>query len=115
MRNGNGAVWIFGRLTQPGRQRTAGPGLERAEAGIRRDPVQPGPYRRSAFEGVVRPPRPQQRLLDLVLGVVDGAQHSVTVRQQLVPVWPDELGELVAHRGAAPCCHVPSSVRPTDL
>ncbi len=96
IRNRNGAVGVPGRLAQPGRQRPPGPGFERAQAGVRGDPVQPGAHRRPPFEVAVSSPRAQQRLLDLVLGVVHGAEHPVAVRQQLAAVWVGEQREVLA-------------------
>jgi hypothetical protein len=43
-------------------------------------------------------PRPQQRLLDQVLGLLEGAEHAVAVHVDLAPVALGQLGE--PRRGA---------------
>ena len=63
---------------------------ERVEADVRRDPVEPGADQRAAVERLARPPRPQERLLDGVLGLVERGQHPVAVDVELAPV---SLGE----------------------
>jgi hypothetical protein len=70
-------------VAQPGRQHAAGAVLQRAQAGGRRDPVQPGPQRRAFLERLVATPAPQIGLLDKVFGVMHRTEHSVTVRDQL--------------------------------
>ena len=96
--DGNGAVRVLGRRAQPGRQGPPGPGFQRAEACVRRDPVQPGTHRGPAFEVAVGSPRAQQSLLHLVLGVVHGAEHAVAVGQQLASVGIGQLCEILAAR-----------------
>ena len=62
----------------------------RVEAGVGRDPVQPGPHRAAALEAREPPPRAQQRVLEGVLGVVHRSQHPITVRVQFGPARLDE-------------------------
>ena len=84
-----------------GRERSALPALERVQAGVRRDPVQPRAERGSL--GVVRvegPPRPQHRLLDEVVGVMDRSQHPVAVHPQLMAMRLDRSFELHRLGGA---------------
>ena len=71
----------------------ARPALELVEAGVRRDPVQPGVHGGAALEPLERPPGAQQRLLHEVLGVVDRAEHPVAVDLQRVAVGLHELPE----------------------
>ena len=80
--------------------------LERGQARVGRDPVQPGTQRRTALEPIVGTPRPQIGLLDQVLGIVDRAEHPVAVRQQLAAQRLAEPNELLAvcHR-RSPGCH----------
>ena len=82
---GNGSVRIARRRAQAGRERPPRAGLQRSQARVGRNPVQPGPQRRPALERAEGPPRPQQRLLDDVLGVVHRAEHAVAVGEQLGP------------------------------
>jgi hypothetical protein len=70
--------------------------LERGQAPVGRDPVQPRTQRRSALEPLIGTPRPQVGLLDQVLGVLDRAQHPAAVRQQLAPQRLGEPNELLA-------------------
>ena len=60
------------------------------EADVGRDAVQPRADERAAVEGVARPPRPQERLLDRILGLVERGEHPVAVDVELAPV---SLGE----------------------
>jgi hypothetical protein len=58
--------------------------FQRAEAGIGGDAVQPGPQRRPLrIVPIGRPPGPQQRLLYQILGLLDGTEHPIAVRQQV--------------------------------
>nr|BFE69445.1 hypothetical protein GCM10020092_027460 [Actinoplanes digitatis] len=59
---------------------------EQVQAGVGGDPVQPGPERRPALEGLPPPPGAQERLLHGVLGVLERPQHPVAVHVQLPPV-----------------------------
>ena len=83
---------------QPGRQRSLGLAVERGQAGVGGDPVEPGAQRRAVLERVVAPPRAQVGLLHQVLGVVDRAHHPVAVREQLAPVRVGEAGEVILGR-----------------
>ena len=82
---GDLAGGIGRRRAQASGQRPALAALQRRQAGVGGDPVQPGPHRRLALESVVRPPGAQVGLLNQVLGVVQGPGHPVAVRQQLAP------------------------------
>src|SRR5256885_563586 len=65
--------------------------------------------RRPALEPGVGPPRPQQRFLHGVLGVVHRAEHPVAMREQLAAVRLDEAGELLVadrHDGSLDHSHV---------
>src|SRR5262249_33468255 len=97
---------------EPGREGPAASALQGGEAGAGGDPVQPRAQRRPAFEGVVRAPGPDVGLLDLVLGVVHGAEHAGAVRQQLTPV-RSRLAQEVFLDGAVRAHGAPSSRRAT--
>ena len=57
------------------------------QADVGRDAVQPGAHRcPRRVVPIGGPPRPQQRLLDGVLGVVQRAEHAVAEGEQLAPV-----------------------------
>jgi hypothetical protein len=88
----------IGRRAVVDRQHALGPLGDQVEARVRGDPVEPRADRAAALEPRQRPPRPQQRLLERVLGVVDGAEHAVAVRVQLRLARLDEpaVGVLVA-------------------
>ena len=78
-----------GRLHGRGPARAA---LELVQAGVGRDPVEPGLDRRAALEALEPAPGAQQRLLHDVLGVLGRAEHPVAV---------DLEGAAVAARRAA--------------
>ncbi len=67
-------------------------------AGVRGDPVQPGAHGGPVLQGRVRPPRARAGLLDDVLGLVEGAEHAVAVRQQLAPEAGGGVGEVPGDR-----------------
>jgi hypothetical protein len=67
--------------------------VDRIEAGVGGDPVEPGPQRRAALEPGEVAPGAQERLLHQVLGVLDRAEHPVAVHPQLAPVRLHQLGE----------------------
>ncbi len=75
------------------RRRRARALLERVQAGVGRDPVQPRAQRRAARVGLARAPRAQERLLREVLGLLEGAEHPVAVDLQLAAVALDERRE----------------------
>ena len=93
-RRGQRATGSLAGPAEAGGQRTPAAALQRGQAGVRRDLVEPGPHRRPALEPAVGSPRPQVRLLDEVLGVVHRAEHPVAVRQQLAPERLGPTGEL---------------------
>src|SRR5579859_3324286 len=95
-RRGQRSFGVFAWGAQARRQRPAAGVLQRAQAGVGRDPVQPGPQRRPPLEFAVRPPGTNHRLLHLVLGIVNRAQHAVAVRQQLRPERVGETREILA-------------------
>ena len=65
--------------------------LERVEAYVRRDPVEPGAERASGLESREAAPCPQQHLLQGVVGIVRRAEHPVAVGVQLAAVRLDQL------------------------
>ena len=75
------------------RLRPARAALQLVQARVGRDPVQPGLKLGPRLEPLQRPPRPQQRLLDDVLGSCDGAEHPVAVHLERVPVRLDQLAK----------------------
>jgi hypothetical protein len=76
------------------RLRTAAVAFERVEAGVGRDPVEPGPKRRAPLEAFAVAPRAQVSLLEQVLGVLERAEHAVAVHLELAPVALEERSEL---------------------
>ena len=111
---------VSGRPAQTGRQRPAAAPLDRGQAHIGRDPIQPSPHRRPALEPLIRPPRPQERLLDQVLGLIHRTHHPVTVSQQLTAEPAGQTGEILADRHQPlqfvrrPATCRPSTYRPDD-
>src|SRR6266849_5809325 len=95
-RSGQRSVRVLARAAQAGRQGPAAAVLQRAQTGVGRDPVQPGPQRRAPLEVAVGPPGTDHGLLHLVFGIVDRAQHAVAVRQQLRPERVGETREILA-------------------
>ena len=79
--------------------------VERVEAGVRRDPVQPGADRRPALVRLAPAPRAQERLLDEILGLLERPEQAVAVDMQLAAVrldagaegllveWPEFVGD----------------------
>ena len=67
--------------------------LEDPEAGVGRDPVEPGAERRAPVVGRAAAPRAEERLLDRVLGVLERAEHPVGVHLELGAVPFDERRE----------------------
>src|SRR6185437_1937292 len=78
-----------------------GPAFDRVQRRVGRDPVEPRAQRASPFEARQTPPGPQQRVLQGVLGVVNGAEHAIAVGVQRAAVGLDEaaIGLLVAAAG----------------
>jgi hypothetical protein len=56
--------------------------LDHAQAHVGRDPVEPRGERRARLEAADAAPRPQKRLLQCVVGVVDRAEHAIAVDVQ---------------------------------
>ena len=73
------------RVERPARRPAVG-APDRVEADVRRDPVQPRAQGRRAVEGVAAAPRPEVRLLDGVLGLLEVAEHPVRVDVELAAV-----------------------------
>ena len=67
--------------------------VERVEAGVRRDPVQPRANRRAALVRLAPAPRAQERLLDEVLGLLERPEQAVAVDVQLAAVRLDAGAE----------------------
>src|SRR6266508_2160487 len=88
---------MFEVLGQLGGPRT--PSRDRGEADVRGDGVQPGAELRPWLVAVGALPRAQHRLLERVVGVVERAEHPVTVEMERPPVWLDQERErLLVHR-----------------
>jgi hypothetical protein len=85
-------VRVRGRAVVDG-QHALGPPRDVVEGRVRRDRVQPGAQRAAALEAAQPAPRPQERLLQRVLRVVDGAEHPVAVGVQLAAVGLDQTRE----------------------
>ena len=82
-----------GRRLQVLRQHPPSPPVEGIQAGVGGDAVQPGPQRRPALEAADVPPRPQERLLHQVLGLLDRTDHAIAMHPQLTAVTLDHPGE----------------------
>ena len=85
---------------------------QHVEAHVGGDPVQPGAYRGSALEAVVRPPGLEERRLHGVLGLERRTQHAIAVPGELASV----LLQPLLHRersggaralGGGHCGHLP--------
>jgi hypothetical protein len=61
------------------RKHSTRPLRQRIQTRVRRDPVQPGPKRGPPLEALAPPPRPQERLLNQILGLLQRADHPVTM------------------------------------
>src|SRR5215469_1850033 len=94
----------------------SGPGREhrppliagnRIEAGVRGHAVEPRAQGRTFLQAVAIPPGAKQSFLHRVLGVMQGAEHPVTVDQQLVTMTLNGASELVH-------CLPPSQLRRYD-
>ena len=72
-------------------QLTPGLAAHHVERGVGGDRVQPGAQRAAPLEPREAPPRPQQRVLHGVLGVLHRAEHPVAVCPQLPVVCPHQL------------------------
>ena len=97
---GQSVPWV-GRRGVVDRQHALGPALDRPQAGVGRDRVEPRAQRASPLELGQPAPRVQQRLLERVLGVGHRAEHPVAVGVQGAAVGlnkPSE-GVLVARAG----------------
>ena len=55
---------------------------DQSEAGVRGDPVEPGPQRAAALEASQPAPRAEQCLLNGILGVLNRAEHAVAVARR---------------------------------
>ena len=75
------------------RERPLRPPRDRVEARVRGDRVEPAAQRAATLEPAQRAPRAQQRLLQRVLRVLDGAEHPVAVRVQLAAIGRDQPAE----------------------
>src|SRR6266545_4573682 len=88
-----GAIVGIRRGAVVDRQHALGPPLDRLQAGVGGDLVEPGPQRAAALEPGQPPPGTQQRLLERVLGIRDRAEHSVAVGVKLSVVGTYEPAE----------------------
>src|SRR5262249_46050356 len=89
----------------------------RVEAGVGRDAVEPGPWRAAALEPAQPAPGPQERFLQRVLGVLDGAEHAVAVGVQLAAqrLHQPPVGGLVARLGGPDQRALPGGPPPRGL
>jgi hypothetical protein len=71
---------MVGRLSRL--ERAAWLAAEEVQAGVGRDPLQPGAERRAALVGRQPAPGPQEGLLRQVLGVLERAEHPIAVKAQ---------------------------------
>ena len=94
-------VWV-GRGRVVDREHALGPPLDRAQAGVGRDPIEPGAKRASTLEAWQPAPGAEQRLLQRVLGVGVGAEHPVAVGVKLAAVGLDEARERLLVACAVP-------------
>src|SRR6266487_2704814 len=95
---------MFEVLHRLGRPRASA--CDRGEADVRGDGVQPGAELRPWLVAVGALPRAQHRLLERIVGVVERAEHPVTVEMERPPVWLDQERErLLVHR-------LPDATRP---
>ena len=116
-----------GRLRKPRRRRgrQGGPPPRRpqgVEATVGRDPEQPPSHGRPCLKTRDAVPGGQERLLDLVLRILDGAEDPVTVHVELAPMPVDEVAErllvaslragdeIAVHRGFLPATSLPAWV-----
>ncbi len=84
------------------RQHPLRPPRDCVEAGVGRDPVEPGAERTSICEPGQPAPGTQQRLLQRVLGVVHRAEHAVAVGVQLSAIRLDQAGRRRSRRRREP-------------
>ena len=75
---------------------------KRVEAPVGGDPVEPGAERGASLESSEALPGGQERLLQGVLGVLEGSEHPVAVHLQLSAVRFGQLSERVAVSGPRP-------------
>ena len=94
--------------------RTSAGRAKRIETSVGGDPVEPGADRGAPLEVSQALPGGQQRLLQGVLGVLQGSEHPVAVRLQLSAVRFGQLAECVAVSGPRPGdqvgCHSPPTM-----
>ena len=76
------------------RARTPLAPVQRVEADIRRDPVEPRAQGRAALEAVDRPPGADECLLHRVLGLERRAEHAVAVGNERAPMLLELLLQL---------------------
>ena len=112
-------------LAEPGRLGRFNPGdvpllggapagrATRVEAPVGGDPVEPGAERGASLEPAEALPGGQQRVLQGVLGILEGSEHPVAVHLELSAVRLGQLPERVAVAGPRPrdqvgCHHRPS-------
>src|SRR6266566_651033 len=87
---------MFEIITQLGGPRA--PSRDGGEADVCGDGVQPGDELRAWLVAVGAFPRAQHCLLERVVGVVERAEHPVTVEMERPPVWLDQERErLLVH------------------
>ena len=89
------------RLFRAGRERPPGPVAKVVEAAVGGDAVQPG-SEGAAVEAVKGAPSRQEDLLKYVFGVLERAEDSVAVDEQLAAVGCDQFPEGVSVSGRGP-------------
>src|SRR4051794_15230998 len=67
--------------------------LDRPQADVRRDRVEPGPKRAAPLEASEAAPRAQQRFLERILGVVYRPERPVAVCEQRSSMGLDQLSK----------------------
>jgi len=66
------------------------------QASVRGDAVEPGAKRNASFEPPDATPGAKERLLNQILGVVEGAEHAIAVQLQLPAVRCGETLKCIA-------------------
>ena len=94
----------LGHVPLPGRASARRP--TRVEAPVGGDPVEPGADRGASLESSEALPGGQQRVLEGVLGVLQGTEHPVAVHLQLSTVRLGQLAERLAVPGPCPADQV---------
>jgi hypothetical protein len=109
-REGQRCLGVIARPDESRREGPTLPALQRGEAGVRGDPVEPGTQRGATLVvALARPPGPQQRLLDQIFPFLNRPEHPVAVDQEFVPELLGPQREVLTARHARHRLH-PSSL-----